>query len=166
MTTHGWLGRRQWLWSITLTLGLVASLPSCASGQPPPRRRFGSMRVQIQVDDRMSSSFRLVGVKLGLDGRPIYARQAQGFEKKPALLVYDGVLDAGEHDLSVVLDFRGEGHGVFSYLKGYRFSAKKEQRFELDGGRPAVVHVIAHERGGPTTPLEERPAIAVSVGNE
>jgi len=114
----------------------------------------------------MSSSFRLIGVTVGLDGRPLYARKAEAPPREGPLLVHDGVLEAGEHELAVELDFRGSGHGVFSYLNGYRFSAKKEHRFRLDGDRPAVVHVIAHERGGPTTPLEERPAITVRVATE
>lgn len=156
------VARRRWLW----TLALAALLSSCAGGQRPPRRSFGSAHLRIVVDDQMSSSFRLTGVKVQLDGRPIYARQAEASQRARQLLVHDGVLEAGEHDLAVELDFRGSGQGVFSYLNGYRFGAKKEQRFRLDGDRPAVVRVIAHERGGPTTPLEERPAIAVKVASE
>jgi hypothetical protein len=111
----------------------------------------------------MGRSFRLVGAAVALDERPIYQRTPLELATDSELVVYDGVLEAGEHDLDVKLELRGEGHGVFSYLRGYRFRAKTRHRFEVDGDRPATVRVSARERGGPTTPLEERPAIDVSV---
>jgi hypothetical protein len=157
------VGRRTWLSSVVLVLG--PTLTSCAGRPPAPRHGFGSVHTEVRVDNQMSTSFRLVGVKLSLNGRPIYDRRSDDLAAQHSFLVYDGVLDAGEHELEARLDFRGQGYGVFSYLNGYRFAAKTTQRFELDANR-AVVHVMAHERGGPTTPLEERPAVTVRVTSE
>ncbi len=139
------------------------ALLGCGSRPPSPRRRFGSARVRIVVENRLGGSFRLVGAKLALGERPIYEQTAERLGEQREFVVYDAVLDAGEHDLDVVLSLRGEGHGVFSYLKGYRFTAKTRERFEVEGDQRVTVRVVAHERGGPTTPLEERPGISVSV---
>lgn len=149
-----------------LALALLAAALGCSSPQKKPRRRFGSARVRVVVENAMGESFVLVGAKLALDDRLIHDRQSEQLAGQKTFVVYDGVLAAGEHDLDVSLALRGQGYGVFSYLKGYRFSAKTKQRFEVDGDQRAVVRVVAHERGGPTTPLEERPAISVTVEPE
>lgn len=163
-STPSAVSRRAWLASLALVF--AAPLLACAGKQPAPRRRFGTASVRIVVESRMSSSFRLIGAKLSLDERPIYERRSEDLAGASELPVYDAQLEAGEHDLRVELDFRGVGYGVFAYLKGYRFRVKAQRRFEIDGGQRTVVRVTAHERGGPTTPLEERPAIAVSVAAE
>lgn len=153
------MARRDWL-STAAALSALGLL-GCGSSQRPARRYFGSTQVRVVVRTRMSNSFRLIGATLTLDDKKIYERQ--GELGQPEFVVYDGVIEAGEHDLHVALTFRGDGHGVFSYLKGYRFVAKTKERFEVDGDQLATVSVTAHERGGPTTPLEERPAISVAV---
>ena len=57
------------------------------------------------------------------------------------------------------LEYRGNGYGIFSYLKGYRFKVRSSYSFTAPEGRMVALRVIAYEKGGPTAPLEERPAI-------
>ncbi|MCA9583231.1 MAG: dihydrolipoamide acetyltransferase, partial [Myxococcales bacterium] len=73
--------------------------------------------------------------------------------------VYNGSIVPGEHTLTVNLEYRGHGHGVFTYLKGYRFKVRSNYSFNAPEGRSVTVKVVGYEKGGPTAPLEERPAI-------
>ena len=43
--------------------------------------------------------------------------------------VYNGAIQPGSHTLSVALHYQGNGFGVFSYLKGYKFNVKSSHTF-------------------------------------
>ncbi|HZU84143.1 MAG TPA: hypothetical protein VE987_14540, partial [Polyangiaceae bacterium] len=49
--------------------------------------------------------------------------------------------------------------GVFSYLRGYRFTIKSSHSFTAVEGKVLTVTATAYEEGGVTTPLEQRPHI-------
>jgi hypothetical protein len=65
----------------------------------------------------------------------------------------------GDHTLQVMLKLRGHGYGVFSYLRGYKFDVKSAHSFTVTEGKTIELKVILWEKGGVTTPLEQRPAI-------
>jgi hypothetical protein len=48
---------------------------------------------------------------------------------------------------------------VFSYLRGYKFEVKSSHAFTVTEGKAIELEVIAWEKGGVTTPLEQRPAV-------
>jgi hypothetical protein len=66
---------------------------------------------------------------------------------------------AGDHTLQVALTFQGNGYGVFSYLRGYKFEVKSSHAFTAVEGKTVAVTATAYEKGGVTTPLEQRPNI-------
>jgi hypothetical protein len=74
--------------------------------------------------------------------------------------IFDGAVPPGDHVLQVLLGFQGHGTGVFSYLSGYRFEVRSSHTLRLSPGETVVVTVTAYEKGGITTPLEERPAVS------
>jgi hypothetical protein len=119
----------------------------------------GSQAV-IMHENRMSSSYRLVRAVYALDGAPIFNRaDEQGLSDQKEFQVYNGSMVPGEHTLTVNLEYRGHGFGIFSYLKGYRFKVRSNYSFTAPEGRSITVRVVGFEKGGPTAPLEERPAI-------
>ena len=65
----------------------------------------------------------------------------------------------GDHTLSTVLHYRGHGYGIFSYLRGYSFKTRSSRTFTVNEGKAMVLEVVGYEKGGVTTPLEERPDI-------
>ncbi|MCX7808083.1 MAG: dihydrolipoamide acetyltransferase, partial [Deltaproteobacteria bacterium] len=73
--------------------------------------------------------------------------------------VYNGSIVPGDHNLTVNLEYRGHGYGIFSYLKGYRFRVRSSYTFNVPEGKSVTLRVVAYEKGGPTAPLEERPAV-------
>lgn len=118
----------------------------------------------IVHENRMSSSYRLVKAVYALDGARIFSKadeegtlgDQQQFE------VYNGSIVPGEHNVTVNLEYRGNGYGIFSYLKGYRFRVRSSHSFSVPEGRTITIHAVGYEKGGPTAPLEERPAVQYS----
>jgi hypothetical protein len=121
----------------------------------------GGGQAVILHENRMSEGFKLVRVVYALDGAPIFTKADEegSLGEQKEFEVYNGSIVPGEHTLTVNLEYRGHGYGVFSYLKGYRFKVRSTYTFSVPEGRVATVVVVGYEKGGPTTPLEERPAV-------
>ncbi len=115
----------------------------------------------ISHENKMSASYKLVKVVYALDGAPIFNRADEegGLSDRTEFDIYNGSIVPGEHTLTVNLEYRGHGYGIFSYLKGYRFKVRSSYSFSAPEGKAVNVRVVAYEKGGPTAPLEERPAI-------
>jgi hypothetical protein len=113
----------------------------------------------VVLHNEMSSVFRLVSAAVLIDGQPVFENADEArLASSPLIDVARGLpLRPGAHRLSLRLKFRGHGDGVFRYLDGYTFNVASSE--ELVARRGLVMHVHAYEKGGPTTPLEARPAV-------
>jgi hypothetical protein len=112
-------------------------------------------------ENKMSASYKLVKAVYALDGAPIFNRSDEEgtLGDRPEFDIYNGSIVPGEHTLTVNLEYRGHGYGIFSYLKGYRFKVRSSHTFSAPEGKAVHLRVVAYEKGGPTAPLEERPAV-------
>ena len=115
----------------------------------------------ILHDNKMGSSFQLVRAVYSLDGAPIFNKADETGEmfEHDQFEVYNGSIVPGEHTLTVNLQYRGNGYGIFSYLKGYRFNINSNYTFTAAEGKLTDLRVVGYEKGGPTAPLEERPQL-------
>lgn len=122
----------------------------------------------IVHENRMSSSYRLVKAAYALDGARIFnkADEEGTLGDQTEFDVFNGSIVPGDHSLTTNLEYRGHGYGIFSYLKGYRFRVRSSHTFSAPEGRRVSVRVVAYEKGGPTAPLEERPAVRYVVEDE
>jgi hypothetical protein len=118
-------------------------------------------QAQIVHENKMGNSYKLVRVVYALDGAPILnkADEEGGLGEREQFDVYNGSIVPGEHTLTVQLEYRGHGYGIFSYLKGYRFKVNSSHTFTAAEGKLTTLRVVGYEKGGPTAPLEERPAV-------
>jgi len=118
-------------------------------------------QVVLVHENKMSSSYKLVKVVYALDGAQIFNRADEEGElgDREQFEVYNGSIVPGEHTLTVNLEYPGHGYGIFSYLKGYRFRVRSNYQFTAPEGRGVTIRVVGYEKGGPTAPLEERPAV-------
>jgi hypothetical protein len=112
-------------------------------------------------ENRMGSSYLLVKAIYALDGAPIFNKidEEGGLGDRESFDIYNGSMVPGEHTITANLEYRGRGFGIFSYLKGYRFKVKSSYTFNAPEGKAITVRVVSYEKGGPTAPLEDRPAI-------
>ena len=69
----------------------------------------------IVHENKMSCSYKLVKVVYALDGAPIFNRADEegGLSEKTEFDVYNGSIVPGEHTLTVNLEYRGHGYGIF-----------------------------------------------------
>ena len=118
-------------------------------------------RSEVEYKNEMSSAFQLTRALFVIDGQVQYNRQddsgALGDQKD--IPIYSGSVPPGDHTIQVALTFQGNGYGVFSYLRGYKFEVKSSHAFTAVEGKTISVIATSYEKGGVTTPLEQRPAI-------
>lgn len=122
---------------------------------------IGGARAEIRFQNDLSSAFRLTSALFVLDGQIQYSKQDDtgALAEQRSIPVFTGSIPPGDHTLQVQIKLQGYGYGVFSYLRGYRFQTGASHSFTVTEGKTMVLEVIAWEKGGVTTPLEERPAI-------
>jgi len=118
-------------------------------------------QARIVHENKMGNSYKLVKVVYSLDGAPIFNKSDEdgGLGDVETFDIYNGSMVPGEHTLSVRFEYRGHGYGIFSYLKGYRFKVSSSHTFTAPEGKALTLDVVGYESGGPTTPLEQRPAV-------
>jgi hypothetical protein len=118
-------------------------------------------RAEVQFDNEMSSAFQLVKAVFVVDGQVQYSRQddSGALSDQKEIPIYTGNLPPGDHTIQLELTFQGNGYGVFSYLRGYKFGVKSGHAFTVGEGKALIVTALAYEKGGVTTPLEQRPTI-------
>ena len=122
-------------------------------------------RAIITHKNEMGSSFRLVKLVYAVDGAQIYAKgdDSGALDEKREFEIFNGSIVPGNHTISVQMIFRGHGYGIFSYLKGYKFTVRSSHTFTAGEGRQTGITVKAYEKGNLTTELKDRPAIKFDV---
>jgi hypothetical protein len=124
---------------------------------------IGASRAVIHHKNEMGSSFRLIKAAFALDGVQIAAKSEGGLAEMQEFDVYNGAIQPGSHTLSVALQYQGNGFGVFSYLKGYKFNVKSSHTFVAGESKTTNITVVGYEKGNITTQLSDKPAIDFRV---
>ncbi len=118
-------------------------------------------RAEILFRNEMSSAFLLTKALFIVDGAVQYNRQDDtgALAEQKEIPIFNGSIPPGDHTVAVKLNFRGNGFGVFTYLRGYNFEVNSAHSFTAVEGKTLQLTAIALEKGGVTTPLTERPTI-------
>jgi len=121
----------------------------------------GGARAEIAFVNDMSSAFRLTKALFVLDGAVQYNKEDEtgALAGQKTIPIFSGSIPPGDHTVQVLLKLQGYGYGVFSYLRGYNFEVKSSTSFTVTEGKTIELKVIAWEKGGVTTPLEDRPDV-------
>ncbi len=122
---------------------------------------IGGSRAEIKFANDLSNAFRVTKVTVVLDGAVQYnnADDTGALAAQTEIPIFAGPVPPGDHTVQVLVQLRGHGYGVFSYLRGYRFEVKASHSFTLTEGKALQVSASVYEKGGVTTPLEQRPAL-------
>jgi hypothetical protein len=119
-------------------------------------------RAIITHRNEMGSMYTPVRYIYALDGQEIYAKvdESGKLGDQKEIEVFNGSITPGNHTLSVQMVYQGNGYGVFSYLKGYKFTAKSSRTFTAPEGKQLQMKVVGFEKGNPvTTDPKDRPAV-------
>ncbi len=118
-------------------------------------------RAVIRFNNELSSAFQVTRALFVLDGAVQYNKtdQSGALAEQVEIPIFNGSIPPGDHTMQVLINLQGNGYGVFSYLRGFRFEVRSSHSFTSVEGKTIALQAIAYEKGGVTTPLEERPAI-------
>jgi hypothetical protein len=118
-------------------------------------------RSEVLFKNEMSSAFRLTRALFVVDEAVQYNRSddSGALADQREIPIFSGSVPPGDHTVQVVLNFQGNGYGVFTYLRGYKFEVKSAHSFTAVEGKTLSLIATALEKGGVTTPLEQRPTI-------
>jgi hypothetical protein len=118
-------------------------------------------RIIVAHRNLMGSGFRLVRVVYILDGAQIYARtdETGTLDQEDELVIYDGNLPPGAHNVTIELTYKGHGYGVFSYLSGYTFESRSSHSFTAPENGAIKLLSVGFERGNITTEMRDRPSV-------
>lgn len=118
-------------------------------------------RAVVRFKNDLSDAFRITRALFVLDGAVQYNKtdQSGALSDQDEIPIFNGSIPPGDHTLQVLLNLQGNGYGVFSYLRGYRFEVRSSHSFSAVEGKTVNLDAVGYEKGSVTTPLEERPAI-------
>lgn len=123
-------------------------------------------RARIVHRNEMGSMYSLVKLVYALDGAEIFSKtdDAGHLGDTKEFEIFNGMLVPGNHTLTVLMIYQGNGFGVFSYLKGYKFNVRASNTFTAAEGKLTDLKVVGFEKGNPiTTDPKDRPAIDFRV---
>ena len=118
-------------------------------------------RAIIRFKNDLSDAFRITRALFVLDGAVQYNKtdQSGALSDQDEIPIFNGSIPPGDHTLQVLVNLQGNGYGVFSYLRGYKFEVRSSHSFSAVEGKTVTLDALAYEKGSVTTPLEERPAV-------
>jgi hypothetical protein len=132
---------------------------------PTPQSRRGNVAIEVRpkLGDAVQS-FEIVKVAASVDGHEVSALDGKSFgQRNNEVQAWNGTVEAGEHVLNVVVEYHGNGHKVFSYFNGYRYTARSSTHFRVDEGGRLQMVVDLVDTGGVNTAFEKRLAIAFAA---
>jgi hypothetical protein len=112
--------------------------------------------------NEMGGMFTPIKYVYALDGQEIFAKADDSghLADQQEFEIFNGSIVPGNHTLSVTMVYQGNGYGVFSYLKGYKFNVQGANTFNAAEGKQIQIKVVGYEKGNPvTTDLKDRPAV-------
>ena len=88
-------------------------------------------RAEVLFKNEMSSAFRLTRALFIVDGAIQYNRadDTGALADQKDIPIFSGSIPPGDHTVQVALNFQGNGYGVFTYLRGYKFDVKSAHSF-------------------------------------
>src|SRR5262249_14574297 len=98
--------------------------------------------LRVRHRHEMSSAFIPISVVYALDGHILYAwNGVEGVDGPTERPIFDAAVPPGPHVMIAKVILRGDGKGVFSYLKGYKFEVVSSHTLQVEPGR--VTEVVA-----------------------
>lgn len=124
-------------------------------------------RAIINHNTEVGGAYQLMRVLYSLDGARVFNQSDKNgsLADKKNFEIYNGSISPGNHKLSILLELKGSGFGVFSYMEGYKFRIKDSCQFKAQSGKNTIVDVELFDRGRGKYEYEERPAIRCSVSS-
>jgi hypothetical protein len=119
-------------------------------------------RAVITHRNEMGSLYTPVRYAFAIDGQEVYSKSDESgkLRDQKEIEIFNGSIAPGNHTMSVNMVYQGNGYGVFSYLKGYKFNVHDSRTFTAPEGKQLQMKIVNFEKGNPiTTDPKDRPAV-------
>jgi hypothetical protein len=70
---------------------------------------------------------------------------------------------AGNHNVSILLEYEGGPVGIFSYMKGYQFKVRSSCPFDAQEGKATMIEIQAVRGGGAFSDMEKKADIRCEI---
>ncbi len=119
-------------------------------------------RAAVWHINKLGASYTIESVAYYLDGQGKFSKAdtTGELDSKKEFKVFDGAVPPGNHQLTMSMQLRGNGFGVFSYVKNYTFNVQSSTAFVAEEGKSCQVRVVANERKGIGRSFTERPNVS------
>lgn len=127
----------------------------------------GGSRLVLWHVNQLKGGYAIEGVQYFLDGKSVFSRNDSSGALHGAreFKVHEQAVTPGEHAIRVVLQLRGQGYRLFSYLRDYNFQVQSSFDFEVEPGTTQVVRATAGTRGGFRS-YDQRPTVRYDLRSE
>jgi hypothetical protein len=118
-------------------------------------------RATVRHENRLGKNYTVESIAYYLDGQGKFSKAdpTGGLDDMRDFKVFDGAVPPGSHNLTVTMRLRGNGFGIFSYVKNYTFNVQNSVAFTAEEGKSCRVTAVADERKGIGRSFIERPQI-------
>lgn len=124
----------------------------------------GSRAIVSHLND-LGGTYVLQHALYSLDGARIFNKKDKDgdLSDMTEIDLYKGAISSGTHRVSVLLELKGSGYNVFSYMDGYKFRVQDSCEFTAQEGRGVTVQVRLYEKGGALASYEDRLGVECAV---
>jgi hypothetical protein len=119
-------------------------------------------KLVINHKNQLGDNILMTQVSYFLDGAPLWQEvddTGLALSEKRDRPLWDGNIVEGSHTLSVVIQLKGNGTGVFRYMNDYKWKIPERLTFTAEPGKITVIDVVLFEQGNFTTELKDRPKL-------
>lgn len=115
-------------------------------------------RAVINFENDLGAGYEVYRAVFSVDGGRVHSSvDSNELRARDGLEIFNAPVTPGAHTVSVSMNMRGSGYGIFSYARGYDFSLRFSCQFTAEEGRTTLVTVRTFRGGNVFTAHEDRP---------
>jgi len=128
------------------------------------KETLGGAKILIKHVNKMGGAFKMVRLRYLMDGKLVASYSDAGEKDREVLAKKEisipvGHVSPGNVRFRVFITYQGNGYGVFKYVKEWKWEVHNTYSFNVEPGKDYTLEVQGVEKGGWTTPLDQRPHI-------
>lgn len=125
-------------------------------------------RAVIVHKNKLGPRFKLKRAMYSLDGSRVFneSRDGGGLKKSNQFKVFDSSVTAGNHNISILLEYEGGPVGIFSYMKGYQFKVRSSCPFDAQEGKATMIEIQAVRGGGAFKDMKDKADIRCKISTK
>lgn len=135
------------------------------------KETIGGAKITIVHMNKMGGAFKMIRLRYMMDGKLIASYSDAGEKDREILAKKEitipvGHVSPGNVRITVFVTYQGNGYGVFKYVKEWKWEINNSYSFNVEPGKDYTLEVKGVEKGGWTTPLDQRPNIVFQLKSQ